>query len=108
MKTPIYRYLRGYSLDPGFSTRLDTAGINEVLSQVPFEDSNIEKKNGWQRPARNLFKRLVERTQNRVLQTDDDNPAECNPNANPAKAAWRRVGIKPVIDDMFIELQIQG
>jgi hypothetical protein len=37
MKTPVYRYLRGYSLDPGFSTRLDTAGINEVLYRVPFE-----------------------------------------------------------------------
>ena len=35
---PVYRYLRGYSLDPGFSTRLDTAGINEVLYQVPFEE----------------------------------------------------------------------
>jgi hypothetical protein len=30
MKAPVYRYLRGYSLDPGFSTRLDTAGINEL------------------------------------------------------------------------------
>jgi hypothetical protein len=34
---PVYRYLRGYCLDPGFSTRLDTAGINEVLYQIPFE-----------------------------------------------------------------------
>ena len=38
MKPPVYRYLRGYSLDPGFSTRLDTAGINEVLYRVPFEE----------------------------------------------------------------------
>lgn len=37
MSTPVYRYLRGYSLDPGFSTRLDTAGINEVLYGIPFE-----------------------------------------------------------------------
>src|SRR5262245_30730376 len=37
MLTPVYRYLRGYSLDPGFSTRLDTAGINEVVYRVPFE-----------------------------------------------------------------------
>ncbi len=35
---PVNRYLRGYSLDPGFSTRLDTAGINEVVYRVPFED----------------------------------------------------------------------
>lgn len=37
MDKPIYRYLRGYCLDPGFSTRLDTATINEVLYRVPFE-----------------------------------------------------------------------
>jgi hypothetical protein len=37
MSGPVYRYLRGYSLDPGFSTRLDTAGINEVLYRIPFE-----------------------------------------------------------------------
>ncbi len=34
---PVYRYLRGYALDPGFSTRLDTAGINEVVYRIPFE-----------------------------------------------------------------------
>src|SRR6187549_3714656 len=37
MDTPVYRYLRGYSLDPGFSTRLDTTVINEVLYRIPFE-----------------------------------------------------------------------
>ncbi|MBX7206767.1 MAG: hypothetical protein K1X78_00530 [Verrucomicrobiaceae bacterium] len=34
---PAYRYLRGYALDPGFSTRLDTASINEVTYRIPFE-----------------------------------------------------------------------
>jgi hypothetical protein len=34
---PVYRYLRGYCLDPGFSTRLDTAIINEVVYRIPFE-----------------------------------------------------------------------
>ena len=34
---PPYRYLRGYSLDPGFSTRLDTARISEVVYRIPFE-----------------------------------------------------------------------
>ncbi len=37
MSSPVYRYLRGYSLDPGFSTRLDTASINEVVYSIPFE-----------------------------------------------------------------------
>src|SRR5690242_9693935 len=39
MAKPAYRYLRGYCLDPGFSTRLDTAGINEVVYRIPFEES---------------------------------------------------------------------
>jgi hypothetical protein len=37
MTSPAYRNLRGYCLDPGFSTRLDTAAINEVVYQIPFE-----------------------------------------------------------------------
>lgn len=37
MTTPAYRYLRGYCLDPGFSTRLDTAAINEVIYRIPYE-----------------------------------------------------------------------
>jgi hypothetical protein len=41
MTSPAYRYLRGYCLDPGFSTRLDTARINEVVYRIPFE-SNLQ------------------------------------------------------------------
>jgi hypothetical protein len=37
MSDPVHRSLRGYSLDPGYSTRLDTAHINHVLYKVPFE-----------------------------------------------------------------------
>jgi hypothetical protein len=37
MNPPAYRHLRGYSLDPGFSTRLDTAEINDVVYHIPFE-----------------------------------------------------------------------
>src|SRR4051812_6121248 len=36
--TPAYRYLRGYSLDPGFSTKLDTARINDVVYRIPYEE----------------------------------------------------------------------
>jgi len=37
MFKPTIRLLRGYSLDPGFSTRLDTAAINEITYQVKWE-----------------------------------------------------------------------
>jgi beta-lactamase superfamily II metal-dependent hydrolase len=79
-----------------------------ALIPVHKQDANIRKTNGWKMPARNLFNRIAERTQNRVLQMDDDNPAECNPKVNPARAAWKRVGIKPVIHKTYIEVQIKG
>jgi hypothetical protein len=37
MKTPAYRYLQGYTLDPGFSTLLDTFLINETVYRIRWE-----------------------------------------------------------------------
>ncbi|MEO0338277.1 MAG: hypothetical protein AAF242_03595 [Bacteroidota bacterium] len=37
MKTPAYRFLRGYTLDPGFSTMLDTYKVNETVYQIDWE-----------------------------------------------------------------------
>jgi hypothetical protein len=36
---PHYRYLRGFVLDPGFSTHLDTAAINEAVYRIPYEEN---------------------------------------------------------------------
>jgi beta-lactamase superfamily II metal-dependent hydrolase len=79
-----------------------------ALIPVHKQDPNIKKKNGWKMPAKNLFTRIREKTENRVLQMDGVNHPDCNPNTNPARAAWKRVGIKPVITDMFIELEFKG
>lgn len=38
MALPKFRYLRGYTIDPGFSTRLDTVGINESLYKISWEE----------------------------------------------------------------------
>ncbi len=38
MPTPVYRYLRGYTLDPGFSTQLETMAINDTVYRVRWED----------------------------------------------------------------------
>jgi hypothetical protein len=38
LRNPPYRRLRVYAVDPSFSTRLDTAGINEVTLKVRWED----------------------------------------------------------------------
>ena len=67
------------------------------------KDGNIKKKNGWKMPARNLLKEIIKRTDNRVLQMDGVNPATCNPTRDPARAAWQRAGVKPVVTPLYIE-----
>lgn len=79
-----------------------------ALIPVHKKDPNIAKKNGWKMPAKNLFKRLVQKTDHRVLQMDDKNPSSCNPNKEPAKGAWQRTGIKPRITDLSVEIDIAG
>ena len=37
MSIPKQRYLRGYTIDPGFSTQLDTMGINEMIYKIKWE-----------------------------------------------------------------------
>jgi beta-lactamase superfamily II metal-dependent hydrolase len=79
-----------------------------ALIPVHKKDPNITKPNGWKMPAKNLFNRLKEKTDHRVLQMDDVNPPDCNPAKDPAKTAWKRVGIKPKINDLSVEIEIRG
>ncbi|MFN8583034.1 MAG: hypothetical protein U0163_18920 [Gemmatimonadaceae bacterium] len=64
----------------------------ELVALIPVhkQDPNITKPNGWKMPARNLLRRIKERTANRVLQMDNVNPPSCNPKKEPAKSsgAW--------------------
>jgi hypothetical protein len=85
-------------------------GGEDLVALIPVhkQDPNIKKKNGWKMPATNLFTRLVEKTDHRVLQMDDTNPPECDPAKDPAKAAWKRVGIKPRVTDLTVEIDIAG
>lgn len=41
MTKQVHRLLRGYTLDPGFSTRLDTMGINETTYRIRWEDLSV-------------------------------------------------------------------
>jgi hypothetical protein len=79
-----------------------------ALIPVHKQDPNITKVNGWKMPAKNLFKKLRERTSGRVLQMDGVNPADCNPSKQPALGAWKKINIKPKQTDMFIELEFPG
>ncbi len=81
----------------------------DLVAFIPVhkKDPNItKKKNPWKMPARNLFKRLKEKTANRVLQMDGVNPAECNPTKNPAKASWKKIGVTPRVTSDAIEIDL--
>ena len=84
-------------------------GNDDLCALIPVhkKDPNIMKKNGWKMPARLLFKRIVEKTEGRVLQMDGVNPPEASPTSAKGKAAWKRVGITPKITDNSIELTIK-
>ncbi len=82
----------------------------ELVALIPVhkKDPNIAKPDGWKMPARNLFKRLREKTSNRVLQMDGVNPATCDPKKDPASSSWAATGIKPKQTSLFTELRIGG
>lgn len=82
----------------------------DLVAFIPVhkQDPNITKVNGWKMPATNLFTRLKEKTDFRVLQMDNDNPPECNPNKASVKAAWTSAGLTPKVTDHSIEIDITG
>ena len=107
-RTVFYKVGHHASHNATLVAAFEKMGTPDLVALIPVDkkDPNIAKKDGWKMPAANLFKRLKEKTSNRVLQMDCVNPPECNPNAAPAKAAWKKAGIKPRITDLSIELEI--
>src|SRR5687768_16137531 len=84
MDGPVYRYLRGYSLDPGFSTRLDTAAINEVVYRIPFEEVKPGPVGEYIEvmdfdPASNCWYEPVDLGDERVASQQGLAPSEGNP-----------------------------
>lgn len=85
MTTPTYRYLRGYALDPGFSNRLDTMVINEVIYKIPWEEDLLPGPVGEylevidHDPASNTFYAPVNLNSVAVLSQIGLSPSEGNP-----------------------------
>ena len=107
-RTVFYKVGHHASHNATLVAAFEKLGTPELVALIPVhkKDPNITKANGWKMPAKNLFKRLKEKTSGRVLQMDCVNPPECNPEVNPAKAAWKKAGIKPRITDVSVELDI--
>lgn len=84
MNTPSHRCLKGYTIDPGFSTRLDTMAINESIYKVRWEDllpgpigEYIEVIDFD--PVNNCFYEPVDLDSKEVLSQQGLNPSEGKP-----------------------------
>ena len=85
----------------------------ELVAMIPVDktDPNITKKNGWKMPAKNLFKRLKEKTGHRILLMDDGFAQGCDPQKDKAKAKWNDVKHTPKRvkkTDLYVEYVLEG
>jgi hypothetical protein len=62
----------------------------ELVAMIPVDvsDANITKLNGWKMPAANLYKRIKELTNNRILRADMKYEGDCDPAGANARANW--------------------
>jgi subtilisin family serine protease len=87
LRNPPYRRVRVYAVDPSFSARLDTAGINEVTLKVRWESLKTLKKKGpvgeylavEDMDAANTTYEPVNLDDPRLLAQDGWSPSEGNP-----------------------------
>lgn len=109
-RTVFYKVGHHASHNATLVAALEKMNRPELVALIPVNktDPNITKPNGWKMPATNLFKRLTEKTHNRVLQMDNDNPANCDPKKNPSKQSWQQIGIKPNVTPLEVQITISG
>lgn len=84
MDRPVSRLLRGYSLDPGFSTQLATMNVNEIIYSIRWEDLSKGPVGEYFEvidvdPSSNCFYDPVDLNSIEVLATNGIAPSEGNP-----------------------------
>ena len=109
-RTVFYKVGHHASHNATLVAALEKMNSPELVAMIPVnkQDPNITKENGWRMPATNLFNRLTEKANNRVLQMDGDNPRACDPTKSPSKDAWTRINVEPTTTPIEIRLTIGG
>jgi hypothetical protein len=81
----------------------------ELVAMIPVDrtDSNITKVNGWKMPATNLFRRLKEKTNNRVLLMDTGWDQDGDPEI-AKNDQWDILPVKPKMNPLYIEYEVRG
>lgn len=99
---------------------LEAMHHEELVAMIPVDknDPNIKgstpkpgskkKPRTWKMPAKNLFKRLKEKTKNRVLRMDEGFAEGCSPTV--PNSTWKKLPNKPIIskDKLYVEYTIEG
>lgn len=88
---------------------LEAMQHDELVAMIPVdgEDPNITKEHGWKMPAPNLFRKLKEKTQHRVLRMDTGFAKGCE--LGNGTGAWGRLPFKPVVKEgMYVEYRVKG
>lgn len=108
-RTVLYKVGHHGSHNATYLPALEAMTHEDLACLIPVNknDSNIAKANGWKMPARNLLRRLKEKSSNRVLQMDGEHGAACDPSKAPARAAWKRAGLAPKVTPLYMELVIR-
>ncbi len=91
---------------------LESMNHEELVAMIPVDktDPNITKSKGWKMPAKNLLKRLKEKTKNRVLRMDEGFATGCDPIKDKDKSKWKDLPYKPKVNkkNFFIEYMVEG
>jgi len=88
---------------------LEAMQHEELVAMIPVDekDPNITKVNGWKMPAPKLFRRLVEKTQHRVLRMDMGFAAGCRP--GNGTGAWEKLPFMPEVKEgVYVEYRVKG
>jgi hypothetical protein len=111
-RTVLYKVGHHASHNATLVEAFEIMGSEELVAMIPVDktDPNITKPNGWKMPATNLFKRLKEKTQNRVLRMDEGFAAGCDPVKNKTTSKWDSLPFKASQDSKnhMIEYTVQG
>jgi beta-lactamase superfamily II metal-dependent hydrolase len=108
--TVLYKVGHHASHNATLPKALEAMQHKELVAMIPVDssDPNITKKNGWKMPAKNLYKRLKEKTGYRVLRMDKGFADECG--LTDKKNTWKKLPFRPFVDkkNFFVEYTVQG
>lgn len=88
---------------------LEAMTHEDLVAMIPVDvsDPNITKDKGWKMPAKNLYKRLKEKTKNRLMRMDTGFAEDCEPQEKNGKKFWSSLGYEHEVKNEPLYVQHQ-